>query len=262
MTFRGLVLLGSLLGVVAVGGVAHAKLFQNAYVSFELPPNWNCKLEASEWICESDFAARTKEAIIILTAKEVGSSDSLTAYTTYLQTPRIIPGRGGMPMKSQVVLVKQRMIANQMWIDGMQEGSEVSLYFTRYLATVRDSIAILVTFSAHKSHYPKYSNDFIHAIESLRVVATKDTLHNNGGGIVSADAGGRGTLGQETGGGYAVIDDLQTTTAPRGKGGGVLTILAIALLILGAGGYYYVRLNEKKSKKASRSKPKSKPKAK
>src|SRR3954463_6699411 len=82
---------------------AHAKLFRNAYVSFELPPNWNCKLEGSEWVCENDFAGKTKEAIIILTAKEVGPTDTLAAYLAHLQTPRTVVGRGGVPSKSQVI---------------------------------------------------------------------------------------------------------------------------------------------------------------
>ena len=74
MIFRSL-----LLAAVFICGTANAKRFRNAYVSFELPPNWNCKLEGSEWVCENDFSAKTKEAIIILTAKEVGPTDTLPA---------------------------------------------------------------------------------------------------------------------------------------------------------------------------------------
>src|SRR6185312_7565698 len=142
-----------------------------------------CKLEGSEWVCENEFSGKTKEAIIILTAKEVGPTDTLAAYLAHLQTPRLLPGRGGQQIKSQVINVKERMISNQMWIDGMHLGSEVGPYFTRYLATIKDKIAILVTFSAHKEHYTKYSADFIKAIESLRVVATKDSLGDRGGGV-------------------------------------------------------------------------------
>ncbi len=173
-----------LIGVLlAACGTAHAKRFLNAYVSFELPPNWNCKLEGSEWVCENDFAGKTKEAIIILTAKEVGPSDTLPAYLAHLQTPRLIAGRGGAPVKSQIIHVKERMISNQMWIDGMHLGSEVGPYFTRYLATIKNKIAVLVTFSAHKEHFTKYSGDFIKAIESLRVVANKDSLGDKTGGV-------------------------------------------------------------------------------
>src|SRR5271156_4831665 len=107
MRFRTLLVLALL-----VCSQAHAKLFRNAYVSFELPPNWNCKLEGSEWVCENDFAGKTKEAIVILTAKEVGPTDTLAAYLAHMQTPRTITGRGGVPSKSQIIHVKERMIGN------------------------------------------------------------------------------------------------------------------------------------------------------
>src|SRR4051812_29519698 len=137
-----------LLALIALCHSASAKRFRNAYVSFDLPPNWDCKLEGAEWVCENNYSKKQKEAIIILTAKEVGPSDTLAAYMTQLQTPRILPGKGGAPVKSKVIHVQQRTIANQLWIDGMHEGSEVSAYFTRYMATIKDRIAILVTFSA------------------------------------------------------------------------------------------------------------------
>src|SRR6185437_15891562 len=114
MGLRGLLVLG-----IFASATANAKLFRNAYVSFELPPNWNCKLEGSEWVCENDFAGKTKEAIIILTAKEIGPTDTLAAYLAHLQTPRTLIGHGGVPTKSIVIHTKERMIGNQMWIDGM-----------------------------------------------------------------------------------------------------------------------------------------------
>src|SRR5882757_6856334 len=84
-------------------GTASAKRFRNAYVSFELPPNWNCKLEGAEWVCENDYSKKQKEAIIILTAKEVGPSDSLAAYMSHLQTARVLPDSKGAPQKSKVI---------------------------------------------------------------------------------------------------------------------------------------------------------------
>ena len=239
-----------------VCGTANAKLFRNAYVSFELPPNWNCKLEGSEWVCENDFAAKTKEAIIILTAKEVGPTDTLPAYLAHLQTPRTLPGKGGAPAKSQIIHVKERMIGNHMWIDGMHLGSEVGPYFTRYLATIKDRIAILVTFSAHKEHYTKYSGDFIKAVESLRVVATKDTLGGRGGGMDGAGAG-QGQVGVTPG---AVVDyqgDLPMEAPPK-SGGGYFNLLLIGILLAAVGGYFYMRSRKKGPPPPPPQKPKKK----
>lgn len=232
-----------LVAALFVCGTAHAKRFRNAYVSFELPPNWNCKLEGSEWVCENDFSTKTKEAIIILTAKEVGPTDTLPAYLAHLQTPRTLPGRGGTPTKSKIIHVKERMIANQMWIDGLHEGSEVGPYFTRYLATIKDRIAILVTFSAHKQHYTKYSGDFIKAVESLRVVATKDTLNDRAGG-----AGGGGgtpeTIGAPIGQNIPTFDSegLPGEAGPRSP---LVTWGLFALILAAVGAILYKRMNKK-----------------
>ncbi len=165
-----------LTALIFISTVAHGARIKNAYISFELPPNWNCKLEGSEWVCESNFSSKTKDAIIILTAKEVGPDDTLPAYLKHLQTPRAISSSKGPGAKSQVINVKERILNGQMWIDGMHLGSEVGPYFTRYLATVKNRISIVITFSAHKQHFTKYSNDFIRAVESLQVVATSDVL--------------------------------------------------------------------------------------
>jgi hypothetical protein len=237
MTLRSLFIVG-----LFICSTAHAKRFRNAYVSFELPPNWNCKLEGSEWVCENDFAQRTKEAIIILTAKEVGPTDTMPAYLAHLQTPRSIPGRGGQPMKSQIIHVKERMIGNHMWVDGMHLGSEVGPYFTRYLATIKDRISVLVSFSAHKEHYTKYSADFIKAVESLRVVATKDTLGDRAGGPSRSGE----TIGVPIGQNLPSYDNeglpLEGT---RGKGGKYLNLLLGAILLGAIGTFLYLRGRKK-----------------
>ena len=237
--------------LLITAGPAHAKLFRNAYASFELPPNWNCKLEGSEWVCENDFAAKTKEAIIILTAKEVGPGDTMAQYLAHLQLPHTLPGRGGQPLKSQLINVKERMIGNHLWIDALHLGSEIGPYFTRYLAAIKDRIAILVTFSAHKEHYTKYSGDFIKAIDSLKVVATRDTMPGRQG-TLSGPAGSAtdsGTLGGGSAGGGDMA--LPAEALPgRGGGGNTSKLIGFAVICLAIGVYLFTR----KSKKA---KPKS-----
>jgi len=152
---------------------AQAKLFSNSYVSFELPTNWKCKQEGYEHVCINKFSKKEKEAIIILTAKKRGPQDSLANYEGHLKTPRNMKNYKNIPYSSKVKVVKKRKINGVDWVDGIHLGSEVETYYTRYAATVKDSLGILVTFSAHKDHYAKYSNDFMKAIQTLKVIAPR-----------------------------------------------------------------------------------------
>lgn len=230
---------------------AQAKRFRNAYVSFELPKNWDCKLEGAEWVCESTYTKKVREAIIILTAKEVGPADTLSAYEAHLKTPRMVPGKDGAPQRSQVLHVKKRLIAGHLWIDGMHLGSEVGPYFSRYLATIKERIAILVTFSAHKEHYTKYSQDFLAAINSLRVVATKDLLSKRD----RPDDVRRSneTIGAPIGNHIPLLGEGESMPAENSGGSDLFVNLILIALILGAiGGYLYIKTSKKQKKPVKR----------
>lgn len=173
----------------------YAKRFQNAYVSFELPDHWDCHIETSEWTCQGKNQAQ-REAIIVLAAKEVGMQDSLAQYMSYLQNPKQIANLKGSPMKSDVSqTVKKRKIANHEWVDGQHLHSELPYYYTRYLATTKKQIAVLVTFSAKKSVFSKYSYAFIRAINSLQVTAVNRLGEGSGGQYSGGGGGGGGSLG-------------------------------------------------------------------
>lgn len=243
-----------LLCILLFSLTAEAKRFRNAYVSFELPPNWNCQLEGTDWVCTNQFQQRAKEAIIILTAKEVGPTDSLSAYRAHLQVPRSIPAKTGPAQMSKVIHVKDRMIANHPWIDGMHLGSEVGPYYTRYLATIKDKVAVLVTFSAHKEHFTKYSGDFLAAIESLRAVADKDVTV--GGPNANAGLGkGQESIGAPAGQTISLLDteQLPPEDETAGKAGTTTQWFALLLLALAVGGFLWVR-SKKKAKPAPRNK--------
>lgn len=218
---------------------ADAKLFRNSFVSFELPNQWDCQLTDTEWVCRfnNPTQSTSKEAVIILTAKEVGPVDNLQAYETYLKSPKQVASALGTPMRSQVVNVVQRQINGHPWVDGMHINSEVRDYYTRYVATVKDRIAVLVTYSAHRAAYARYSADFFRSVQSLRVLSTKGLINsqsmaNSGSGL------GNGTLG--VGGGGLISADMGEEFPEEGSGGGgnaTSMILGIAV-ILAAGGIY------------------------
>ncbi|UYL09725.1 hypothetical protein B9G69_003945 [Bdellovibrio sp. SKB1291214] len=159
------------LAVILLSFSANAKVFRNAYISFELPDTWKCNLEQTEWVCRSEQNKESKEAIIILTAKEIGPTDTFQLYQAHLDSPISVMSKGGALTSKVVYKSKQETINDQPWVDALHMNSEVPNYFTRYVATIKNKIAILVTFSAHKQYYTKYSQDFFKAVMSMRVIA-------------------------------------------------------------------------------------------
>ena len=121
--------------------------------------------------------------MIILTAKQKGPLDSLAQYIKYLKAPRRIKTARGGGSTSKVFHAKQRQINKHMWVDGFHQGSEVPVYYTRYLVTVKGTLAVLVTYSAHKNHYKKYAADFATSINSLRLKNVSSFSLGKGGSM-------------------------------------------------------------------------------
>ena len=239
---------------------AQAKYFKNSYVSFKLPDRWDCYLEQTAWVCRYKLdesckgrqrgtkacqlqLKKTKEALIILTAKQRGAQDDFKIYQYHLKKTRPIITNKGKRSHSQVIHaktvsiqkhpwvdgmhLKTVSIQKHPWVDGMHLGSEIPHYYTRYLATIKGDVAMLVTFSAHKLYYTKYSKDFFSAIKSLRVLAdqTSDIQKNE---IMATK---QAPLGFPTD--VDIPDDMNEPNSSEGSGSSLFVILAIALLALG-----------------------------
>ncbi|PIU00928.1 MAG: hypothetical protein COT74_02630 [Bdellovibrionales bacterium CG10_big_fil_rev_8_21_14_0_10_45_34] len=208
-----------------------------------MPDRWDCVRENTEWVCKSTVVANTKEAIIILTAKEIGPEDSLAAYESHLKTPRMVPDAQGRPQKSVIKSVVSRKIAQHTWLDGLQLGSEIPSYYTRYLATVKSRLAILVTFSAHQRYFTKYSGDFFKAVNSLRIVANSDLL--NPSATSSLELGGSEQIGpgQVPGFGSPLqVPDLDTLPSePSGAPRNQQLLFLIGIIIAVAGIFIFLK---------------------
>jgi hypothetical protein len=234
------------LAIILASLALEAKVFRNAYVAFELPDSWKCNLEHTEWVCRSESDKESKEAIIILTAKEVGPTDSFNAYTQHLNTPQTTAPKAGVAVASRVIYPpKQVKINDHVWIDGLHMASEVPNYFTRYLATIKDKIAVLVTLSAHKTFYTKYSQDFFKAVMSLRVISTNNLLAKPEMGPIRP---GSETLGQPIG--SAMSDLAGTEPMPQSDAGGGGTgktktmLLALAVVLAAIAGYVFMKMRK------------------
>lgn len=150
-----------------------AKTFTSQYCQFELPPGWECGLEGTEWVCQSNNEERKKEAIIILAAKERGPQDSLMEYEAYLQKTKTFNLPGGKTQVSEPKDIQVRDVNGQKWVDSLHLASEVPGFYTQYLATVKDSLGVAVTFSVGKDYYDVYRGVFENIIATMRVFAPK-----------------------------------------------------------------------------------------
>ena len=230
-----------------------AKKFATDYVSFDLLNNWHCHPEGTEWICTNKLnRKKASEAMIILTAKQKGPSDSMAQYINHLKAPRTVKKARGGTFTSKVFHAKQRHINGHMWVDGFHQGSEVPVYYTRYLVTIKGSLGILVTYSAHKDHYKKYASDFAASINSLRVMNVSPSF-----------SGGKGSVGMGNVKDY-LQDMIDADDELGGKGddedesGGLADLLGVSPEVLGGlaaltavGGYLFYRMRRKRQLRAA-----------
>jgi len=162
---------------------AMASRFANQFVEFEVPPQWQCALEGAEWVCQSQNEGKKREAIIVLAAKLKGDQDSLDQYLAFLKGAKAFTSVQGKPVKSDPKFAKTVSINGHPWVDALHLESEIPGFYTRYLATVKQDIGVLVTYSINKAKYSEYQSEFDNLIRTLKVF-------RKGGGINAAPAAG------------------------------------------------------------------------
>lgn len=165
--------------------------FANQYMSFELPLGWECELEGSEYVCQSDHGDRRKEAIIILAAKVRAAQDSLDGYLAYLKKTKSYKVPGGKTLVSEPKYAKMVTVNAHRWIDSLHLASEVPGFYTRYLATVKSDLGVAITFSVAKDLYRNYQGVFDKVVKSLRVYRRKNVKLSD----VDIKGGSGGSLG-------------------------------------------------------------------
>lgn len=147
------------------------KTFKTDFISFELSDQWTCAMDGSEYVCRPLAEAKKPDAIIIIAAKIPGTDDNVKAYYNYLKKPKKITDFKGQTFSSKVSLIKYKEIENEQWVDAIHLSSELSNFYTRYLASVKNGIAILVTYSIAKSRHQMYSAELNKMISSIKVLA-------------------------------------------------------------------------------------------
>lgn len=161
--------IGAILGLILLSLPAHAAKFANQFIEFELPAQWQCNLEGAEWVCQSLSDQNKRDAIIVLAAKLKGDQDSLDQYLAYLKNSKVYTSIKGQTVKSDPKYAKNIQIGDQPWVDSLHLQSEIPGFYTRYLATVKNDIGVLVTYSINKDKYQAYQSQFENMVQTLKV---------------------------------------------------------------------------------------------
>jgi len=215
-----------------------AALFANQFLEFELPAQWQCTLEGAEWVCQSTDEAKKRDAIIILAAKLKGDQDSLDQYLDYLKSPKSYTSVSGKPIKSEVKFARDMKVKAHSWVDSLHIESEIPGFLTRYLATVKMDIAVLVTFSVNRDKYSQYQADIENLVNSLKVFRKAGGLNarpqnSNLFDTNSARIGGSGVNVGTIFGGGPDSNDQNVRPKPKKKDDTLLYILIAAAVGIG-----------------------------
>jgi hypothetical protein len=231
--------------VFGASNSARAEKFSNEFIEFEKPANWTCLLEGAEFVCQSNDAAKKKEAIIVFAAKLKGDQDSLKQYLDYLSNKKVYTSATGKAVESDKKAARNTIIREQPWVDALHYESEIPGYFTRYLATIyKDEIGVLVTYSVVKDKYNDYIKLFEPMVSTLKVFRTAKAFEGlnsvSSNGLPNVNIGGR--LGNEAlfGQAQSVQGGGKEKTEGAGEGGGGAAPLLL-LLLLGAGAIFFLK---------------------
>jgi len=221
------------LGLI-IASSAQAKTFKTQFLRFELPPNWSCSQEEqADWVCQSDNLAERSEAIVVVVTKEADEIDDvLEKYQEVLGAQRDMRDLVGNSYKSEVKYTRKRDIRNHTWIDALHFGSEIPGFYTRYVASIKEKVAGLITYSISETAYPKYAPLLDQMIESAEMFfdpkAFEEALKK--GSLLAKR--GKGLVGR--------TDPKELSSGPvdPAKTGTDMTQFICGLIFLAAIGYY------------------------
>jgi hypothetical protein len=196
--------------VLITPSVSWAKRFANQYIEFDLPASWECVLEGSEWVCQSQNENRKRDAIIIFAAKKRGSKDSLDEYQSFLGKKKTFTLPGGKVQHSDAKTTRMVEINGHRWVDALHLASEIPGFYTRYLASVKEDLGVVITFSVSQDSYNLYQPVFDKMVKSLRIFR-QGQGNLPAAKIAGASGGGQGLENS------VVVDDTEVTNLKRPK---------------------------------------------
>jgi hypothetical protein len=222
--------------IFALSFAAHAKTFSNSFLSFTLPDSWTCVQEGVAWVCSNRGPNLKNGAVIVMAAKVAAPQDNLAFFKDFLSKPKTLITKVGTPMPSSVIYAQERMLAGSKWVQAQHLGGEVQDFYTLYVATVKDKLAILISFSADKVKYAEFNPVFDQAMKSLKLTATNQALFQSYGANGIAVFG---IIGNEKGHPDMMPPPLATTGSRSRRPIIWLILGGLALALAGAAYYLY-----------------------
>lgn len=160
----------SILLACAFVSLASAKTFKSKFVTLELPPNWDCQQEELDWVCQPENVNLRNEALVVVVTKAANpQDDSLAKYEEYLKNPKQMRDLVGNTYTTDIKYVKQKKIRDQVWVDSLQIGSEVPGFVSRYVTSIKEQIAALISYHVAESAFPKWGETLDKMIDSAEL---------------------------------------------------------------------------------------------
>lgn len=145
---------------------ASGEVFHSRYLRFSLPEGWTCDQEGSEFVCMPPHPKGKKVGeIFVLAAKYQGDIDNLPNYMQELKKNKSKTNESSLVDGPKI----DDEIAGISWVEATHFGSEIEGFYTTYMATVTNGLAVLVTFSARKDDYPQFKELIRPCIQSLEI---------------------------------------------------------------------------------------------
>lgn len=147
-----------------------AKPLVTSYLSTEIPNNWVCTLQPSSvWACNTADPLQSKEALLVFAAKVAGPEDSLANYLVQFKTPKSLAGADGLPKPSQILVAQQQTLDGNPWVVAQHLGSELPGFYTTYLSTIKNGVAIQITFLVRQDRQPVHKPALDMALRYLKL---------------------------------------------------------------------------------------------
>ena len=158
-----------------------AARFANQFIEFELPPALAVHARRRR-VGLPEHRPREKARRDHRARRQAeGRPGLLDQYLAYLKSAKSYTSVQGKPVKSEPKYAKTVSIGGQPWVDSLHLESEIPGFYTRYLATVKADIGVLVTYSINKAKYQNYLNDFEAMVEARsRCSASRESRSNAG----------------------------------------------------------------------------------